>query len=464
MSQEAFAQIFPRPGWVEHDPEAIWRSQMATARQAMAASDGRPVAAIGVANQRETVIVWDRRTGLPIHNAIVWQDRRTAETTQSLRAAGLGELIAERTGLVVDPYFSATKIAWILDAVPGARERARRGELAAGTIDTFLIWRLTEGRSHVTDATNASRTSLYDIVRGCWDDDLCEIFAVPRALLPEVCDSAGMMGVCDLFGPSIPIAGAAGDQQAALIGQACFQPGDVKSTYGTGAFLVLNTGRLLRRSASGLLGTIAYQIGGHPTYALEGSILSAGSTIQWLRDGLGLIADGAEAGRLAAGLEDTGGVYLVPAFAGLGAPYWDPDARGAIVGLTRGAQRAHVARAGLEATAYQTAELLEAMARDGVMPARLKVDGAMARNDWLMGFMADLTGVEVVRPANTETTALGAAMLALFGAGLAASLEETGALWSAERRFAPSGEDDARRAMMAGWRGAVARVLSGGAS
>ncbi|RYG36163.1 MAG: glycerol kinase, partial [Burkholderiales bacterium] len=400
-AQEEFPQIFPQSGWVEHDPEAIWRTQRRTAEQTLARLGSRKVAAIGVTNQRETVVIWDRKTGAAIHNAIVWQDRRTAQRTQELAAAGHADAVVEKTGLVLDPYFSASKIAWILDAVPGARERAKRGELAAGTIDCFLIWRLTGGKVHATDATNASRTSLYDIRTGRWDAELCELFGVPTALLPEVKDSAGDYGVSDIFGPSLPIRGVAGDQQAALVGQACFEAGDVKSTYGTGGFLVLNTGQELKRSKSRLLGTIAYQCNGVTTYALEGSILSAGSTIQWLRDELKIIRDGAHAGEMAQGIADTAGVHLVPAFVGLGAPHWDSDARGAILGLQRGSTIAHIARAALESAAFQTAELLEAMAKDGVAPQRLRVDGGMARNDWLLQFMADILGIEVVRPKNT---------------------------------------------------------------
>jgi glycerol kinase len=418
----------------------------------------KKVAAIGVTNQRETVVVWDRGTGEAIHNAIVWQDRRTAERTQQLAKAGHGDLVAERTGLLLDPYFSASKIAWVLDTVPGARERAKRGELAAGTIDSFIIWRLTGGRVHATDATNASRTSLYDIRTGRWDAELCELFNVPIALLPEVKDSAADYGVSDLFGPSLPIRGVAGDQQAALVGQAGFDAGDVKSTYGTGAFLVLNTGSELKRSRSRLLSTVAYQVAGQTFYALEGSILSAGSTIQWLRDELKIIRDGAHAGELAQSIPDTAGVYLVPAFVGLGAPHWDSDARGAILGLQRGSTIAHIARAALESAAFQTAELLEAMARDGVQPQRLKVDGGMARNDWLLGFMSDVLGVEVIRPRNTETTALGAAILAAVGAGEFASLQEAASLWKLDRRFEPGISSDERATRLAAWKRAVARV------
>ncbi len=457
-AQEEFPQIFPQSGWVEHDPEAIWRTQRRTAEQTLARLGSRKVAAIGVTNQRESVVVWDRKTGAAIHNAIVWQDRRTAQRTHELAAGGHQDAVAEKTGLVLDPYFSASKIAWILNAVPGARERAKRGELAAGTIDCFLIWRLTGGKVHATDATNASRTSLYDIRAGRWDAGLCELFDVPTVLLPEVKDSAGDYGVSDIFGPSLPIRGVAGDQQAALVGQACFEAGDVKSTYGTGGFLVLNTGTELKRSKSRLLGTIAYQCGDVTTYALEGSILSAGSTIQWLRDELKIIRDGAHAGELAQGIADTAGVHLVPAFVGLGAPHWDSEARGAILGLQRGSTIAHIARAALESAAFQTAELLEAMAKDGVAPQRLRVDGGMARNDWLLQFMADILGIEVVRPKNTETTALGAAILAAVGAGEFGSLGEASALWKLDRRFSPAMDAGERSRRLAGWGEAIGRV------
>lgn len=461
-AQEEFPQIFPQSGWVEHDPEAIWRTQRRTAEQALERLGGRKIASIGVTNQRETVVVWDRKTGDAIHNAIVWQDRRTAQRTQALAAAGHEELVCERTGLVLDPYFSASKIAWILDAVPGARERAKRGELAAGTIDCFLIWRLTGGQVHATDATNASRTSLYDIRTGKWDEELCGLFDVPMSLLPEVKDSAGDFGVSDIFGPILPIRGVAGDQQAALVGQACFAAGEVKSTYGTGGFLVLNTGAELKRSKSRLLGTIAYRVAGKTTYALEGSILSAGSTIQWLRDELKIIRDGAHAGELAASIADTAGVHLVPAFTGLGAPHWDSDARGAILGLQRGSTIAHIARAALESAAFQTVELLEAMAKDGVAPQRLRVDGGMSRNDWLLQFMADVLAIEVVRPKNVETTVLGAAILAAVGAGEFGSLEEAASIWKLDRKFAPVMAADERASRIMAWKDAVGRVRTTG--
>ena len=457
-AQEEFPQIFPQSGWVEHDPEAIWRTQRRTAEQTVERLGDRRIAAIGVTNQRETVVVWDRKTGESIHNAIVWQDRRTASRTQDLASRGHEAMVNERTGLVLDPYFSASKISWILDAVPGARERAARGELAAGTIDCFLIWRLTGGRVHATDATNASRTALYDIRTCRWDDDLCKLFNVPPSLLPEVKDSADDYGVTDLFGPTLPIRGVAGDQQAALVGQAGFHAGDVKSTYGTGAFLVLNTGAERKRSTSRLLATIAYRVAGKTTYALEGSVLSAGSTIQWLRDELKIIRDGAHAGELAASIEDTSGVHLIPAFTGLGAPHWDSDARGAILGLQRGSTIAHIARAALESAAFQTAELLEAMSKDGVAPQTLRVDGGMSRNDWLLQFMADILRIEVVRPKNVETTVLGAAILAAVGVGEFSSLHEAAALWRLDRNFTPKmpvGERDQR---LAAWKQAVARI------
>jgi len=459
-AQEEFPQIFPQSGWVEHDPEAIWRTTRRTAEQALERLGSRKVAAIGVTNQRETVVVWDRKTGEAIYNAIVWQDRRTGARTAELAEAGHGAMVAEKTGLVLDPYFSASKIAWVLDAVPGARERARRGELAAGTIDCFLIWRLTGGQVHATDATNASRTSLYDIRKGAWDAALCDLFNVPMGLLPDVRDSAGDFGTTDILGPSLPIRGVAGDQQAALVGQACFEAGEVKSTYGTGGFLVLNTGSTLIRSKARLLGTIAYRVGGQTTYALEGSILSAGSTIQWLRDELKIIRDGAHAGELAQSVADTAGVYLVPAFVGLGAPHWDSDARGAILGLQRGSSIAHIARAALESAAFQTAELLEAMAADGVAPQRLRVDGGMARNDWYLQFLADVLGVEVVRPKNTETTAFGAAILAAVGAGEFGSLQEAAGLWKLDRKFEPAISAADRASRLAGWKSAVGRVLT----
>jgi glycerol kinase len=462
QEQQPYPQIYPQPGWVEHDPEVIWRTTIGTAKGVVARVGRDRIAAIGLTNQRETTVVWDRRTGAPIHNAIVWQDRRTAPEVAALAKAGHEPLVAEKTGLVLDPYFSASKIAWILDAVPGARERAIRGELAFGTVDSFLVWRLSGGRRHVTDATNASRTSLFDIRRNIWDPELCKLFGVPMALLPDVVDCAGRIAETDLFGGALPITGMAGDQQAALVGQACLRAGEAKSTYGTGAFVVLNTGSVLVRSRHRLLSTIAYRLDGKVTYAIEGSILSAGSTIQWLRDELKIIRDGAHAGELAQTVADAGGVTLVPAFAGLGAPHWDADARGAILGLTRGTTAAHIARAALEATVFQTAEVVEAMT-DGASGASLralKVDGGMARNDWFLQQLSDLLGVPVLRPRNAETTALGAAALAAVGAGLYGSLEEAAALWSLDRAFEPALSADVRAVRLAEWRRQLQRVTS----
>ncbi|HVY81465.1 MAG TPA: glycerol kinase GlpK [Steroidobacteraceae bacterium] len=464
LEQQAFAQLYPASGWVEHDPEVIWATTLSTAREVLRRlrEQKRTVAAIGVTNQRETTVVWDRRTGAPLHNAIVWQDRRTADLCRKLQSAGHEPEVAEKTGLLLDPYFSATKLAWILERVPEARAAAKAGHLAFGTVDSFLIWRLTQGRLHVTDVTNASRTALFDIRKGCWDASLCALFDVPMSCLPEVRDSAGDFGVADpaIFGEALPIRGVAGDQQAALIGQACFAAGDAKSTYGTGAFLVLNTGEQLVRSKNRLLSTIAYQLGGRRTYALEGSILSAGSTIQWLRDGLGLFARAAETEVLAKSVRDSGGVYLVPAFTGLGAPHWDPDARGAIVGLTRASGRAEIARAGLDSVAYQTRDLLDAMAADGVRPATLKVDGGMAQNAFFLQRLADVLGMPILRPRMAESTAFGAACLAGLGAGLYGSLQEIASLWQADSKCEPQLAADAREREIAGWRDAVRRARS----
>lgn len=462
VAQREFQQIYPQPGWVEHDPEVIWATVRATAREALktAAAKGYEPAAIGITNQRETTLIWDRRTGEPLGNAIVWQDRRTADTCAALRQSGHADRVRARTGLVLDPYFSATKIAWLLDHHDGARARAEAGELAFGTVDTWLIWRLTGGAVHATDATNASRTSLYDIHRQCWDTDLLDLFNVPAALLPEVRDSAGDFGLAETaaLGRALPITGVAGDQQSAAIGQACLAPGEMKSTYGTGAFLLINTGTRPVTSSNRLLTTVAWRLGGETAYALEGSILSAGATIQWLRDGLGLIARASEIEALAAAADPDSGVYLVPAFTGLGAPYWDADARAAITGLTRGAGRAEIARAALDSTAHQTCDLLDAMAADGVEARSLRVDGGMARNDGLLQRLADLTGIEVVRPVQSEATAWGAAFLAGLGAGLFASLEDGRALWQQDRAFAPAGQAEATAAARRGWADAVARV------
>lgn len=463
IEQQPFEQIYPSSGWVEHDPEAIWKSTLSTARRVLRRlrRTGGSVCAVGITNQRETTVVWDRRSGAPLYNAIVWLDRRTAQRCRELSRANAEPELNRKTGLLLDPYFSATKIAWILDRVPGARDAAKAGRLAFGTIDCFLLWRLSGGRLHATDATNASRTALYDIRKGCWDEALCEMFDVPRACLPEVRDSAGDFGRIDkgVFGEALPIRGVAGDQQAALVGQACFAAGDVKSTYGTGAFLVQNTARRLVSSKNRLLGTIAYRLNGEVTYALEGSILSAGTAIQWLRDGLGLIAQTSEVEVLAASVQDSGGVYLVPAFTGLGAPYWDPEARGALIGLTLASGRAQVARAAIDSVAYQTYDLIEAMAADGLRPPVLKVDGGMASNGLFLQRLADVLSVPIHRPQVTESTAFGAACLAGLGCGVFGSLQDIAALAKPAARYEPRPAAD-REAGIAGWRSALQRVRS----
>jgi glycerol kinase len=464
VEQQSFEQIFPGPGWVEHNPEVIWATVLSTSRRVLQrlAEAGRKAAAIGITNQRETTILWDRRSGVPIYNAIVWQDRRTADRCRDLqRDHGEAEL-SRKTGLRLDPYFSATKIAWILDRVPGARAAAEAGYLAFGTIDSFIMWRLSGGRLHLTDATNASRTALYDIAKGRWDEALCEMFGVPMSVLPEVRDSAGRFGVTDkaVLGHALPICGVAGDQQAALIGQACFAAGDVKSTYGTGAFLVLNTAGQLVPSKNRLLSTIAYQLNGVATYALEGSILSAGAAIQWLRDGLGLISQASEVEALAAAAPTSGGVYLVPAFTGLGATYWDPEARAAILGLTRASTRSEIARATLDSVAFQTYDLLDAMAADGLRPETLKVDGGMAQNQLFMQRLADVLGIAVRRPAKSESTAFGAACLAGLGCGVYNSLHDIAALSRTETRFEPALSAPERALQISGWRDALRRVRS----
>jgi glycerol kinase len=463
--QQAFEQLYPAPGWVEHDPEVIWATVLSTTRAVIERlrTGKHPIIATGLTNQRETTVVWDRRTGAPLYNAIVWQDRRTADVCRKLTSEGHEPELAEKTGLVLDPYFSATKLAWILDRVPGARDLARAGHVAFGTIDSFLIWRLTGGKLHVTDVTNASRTALYDIRKGRWDEGLCELFNVPANCLPEVRDSAGDFGTTDpgVLGEAIPIRGVAGGQQAALVGQACFAAGELKSTYGTGAFLVLNTGQQIVRSTKRLLSTVAYRLNGRTTYALEGSILSAGSTIQWLRDGLGLVARAPEIEALAGSVPNTGGVYLVPAFTGLGAPYWDPDARGTLVGLTRGSGRAEIARAGLDSVAYQTRDLLDAMAADGIRPASLKVDGGMAQNGLFLQRLADILDVPILRPRMAESTAFGAACLAGLGSGTYASLDELARLWKSDARCEPKLDAATRERELAGWKEAVRRARTG---
>jgi glycerol kinase len=457
-AQIEFPQIYPADGWVEHDPEEIWSSTVRVCREALEKTDG-DVVTLGITNQRETTVVWERATGKPIYNAIVWQDRRTAEACRTLAGRGLEPEVTRRSGLLLDPYFSAGKLAWILDHCD-ARARAEAGELAFGTVDSFLLWRLTGGRVHATDATNASRTSLFNIHSGVWDEDLLEIFGVPKAVLPEVMDSAAPFGVTDaaILGREIPIGGIAGDQQAALIGQACFEPGMIKSTYGTGCFVILNTGDQPLVSANRLLTTIAYQIGGVRTYGLEGSIFIAGAAVQWLRDGLGVIDSAPETESLARGLSGNKGVYLVPAFTGLGAPHWDPDARGAVFGITRDTGAAELARAALESVAYQTRDLLDAMAADGVAPGGLRVDGGMIGNDWLMQFLADVLDRPLERPRVAETTALGAAYLAGLQAGVFESLDDISRRWSLERRFEPKMVKDTRDRLMVDWRRAVARV------
>ena len=459
-AQKEFAQIYPADGWVEHDPEEIWSSTVQVCREALEKAGG-PVVSLGITNQRETTVVWERASGRPIHNAIVWQDRRTAGICRELAGRGLEPEVSKRSGLLLDPYFSASKLAWILDHRE-AKARAEAGELAFGTVDSFLLWRLTGGRVHATDATNASRTSLFNILTGEWDEALLEIFGVPRAVLPEVKDSAAPFGVTDpaAIGQGIPIGGVAGDQQAAMVGQACFEPGMTKSTYGTGCFVIMNTGNRPLASANRLLTTIAYQIGGHRTYGLEGSIFIAGAAVQWLRDRLGVIESATDTERLARDLDGNKGVYLVPAFTGLGAPHWDPDARGAAFGLTRDTGAPELARAALESVAYQTRELLDAMAADGVAPSGLRVDGGMIGNDWLMQFLADVLDRPLERPRVAETTALGAACLAGLQAGLFESTGDISRSWRLDRRFEPAMDDETRGRLMGDWRRAVARVRS----
>jgi glycerol kinase len=462
VAQKEFTQVFPRPGWVEHDPEEIWVTQVTVAHEALARAgvQARNVAAIGITNQRETTVVWERRTGRPLYNAIVWQDRRTAAVCDALKARGLEARISAKTGLLLDAYFSATKLGWILDNVPGARARAEAGELAFGTIDTWLVWKLTAGAAHVTDPSNASRTLLYDIHAGRWDPELLEIFGIPDRVLPEVRASSGVVARTaeGLFAARIPIAGIAGDQQAALFGQRCVTPGTAKNTYGTGCFMLMHTGTRPVASRNKLLTTAACQTGGGPEYALEGSVFIAGAVVQWLRDGLGIIKSSADIERLAASVADNGGVYLVPAFAGTGSPHWDPYARGAILGLTRGSAAAHIARAALESIAYQTADVLHAMEADsGIELAEMRVDGGAAKNNMLMQFQADLLGVPVVRPMITETTALGAAYLAGLAVGFWQDSEELGAQWRVERAFEPGMSRDRVEGLLAGWRKAVER-------
>ncbi len=474
-AQEEFRQIYPEPGWIEHDPEDLWSTTLSTAREALRrAGDGLDVAALGIANQRETVVVWDRATGRPIHNAIVWQDRRTASRCARLKAEGHESFVQNRSGLLLDPYFSATKVAWILDTVPGARERAKRGDLAFGTVDSFLLWRLTDGAVHATDATNASRTNLYDIHRGAWDEELCRLFDVPMTMLPEVKDCAAEFGTAAShhLGLALPIRGIAGDQQGALIGQACFEPGMVKATFGTGGFVLLNVGPEPVASSHNLLSTVAYQFRGQRTYAVEGSIFSAGATVQWLRDGLGIIGSASESGPLAAEADPAQPVYLVPAFAGLGAPHWNSEARAVLTGMTRGTTKREIARAALESVGYQTFDLINAMladaealtgeaetAADSKGQGVIRVDGGMSASDWTMQFLADILASEVDRPAVLETTALGAGYLAGWQSGFYPDPEAFAETWRRERRFKPTMQPEQRGRKLSGWRDAVARTV-----
>jgi glycerol kinase len=462
LSQQEFRQIFPQPGWVEHDPLEIWATQRDVAAKALAQAGltGADVGAIGITNQRETTVLWERSSGRPVANAIVWQDRRTAPQCDALRQAGHEALFAERTGLVLDAYFSGTKLQWLLDNVPGARERAKRGELAFGTVDTWLAWQLSKGRVHVTDVTNASRTLLFNIHSLDWDDELLGILDVPRAVLPRVVPSSGAVATtaCEGLPSGIAVCGIAGDQQAALFGQACHKPGMAKNTYGTGCFLLMNTGAHAAASRNRLLTTVAWQRAGATAYALEGSVFIAGAAVQWLRDGLGIIERSGDVESLAASVADAGGVYFVPALSGLGAPYWDAHARGTIVGLTRGTTRAHIARAALEAIAFQSAELIDAMAADsGTALTELRVDGGASANNLLMQMQADILGTPVVRPRVTETTALGAAYLAGLACGFWKDEAEIASLWSRDRVFEPALSRDAAASRMAGWKRAVER-------
>ena len=462
-AQTEFTQIFPEDGWVEHDPEEIWETVLRTCQQAIDASKemGGTIAGLGITNQRETSVIWDKKTGKAVYNAIVWQDRRTANSCKSLRQQGYESLVSGKTGLLLDPYFSASKISWILDNQPELRVRAKNNELAFGTIDSFLLWRLTGGEVHATDATNASRTMLYNIHENQWDEELLDLFNIPATLLPEVRDCASDFGQTDpkLFGESIKIAGIAGDQHAAAIGQACFEPGMIKSTYGTGCFVLVNTGDEAISSDHRLLTTIAYRLNGKTTYAIEGSIFSAGAAIQWLRDGLGIIKSASDSEAMAAGLSGNHGVYLVPAFTGLGAPHWNAEARGSIYGLTRDTGAAEIVRATLESVCYQTNDLFKAMDEDGVKPSILRVDGGMVQNDWLVQQLSDTLDIRVQRPVVTETTALGAAFLAGLQTGVFESLNDLVSYWRCEADFEPKMEEQERKALIAGWDKAVERTL-----
>lgn len=466
-AQIELKQYFPQPGWVEHDPEEIWEATLGVVRRALesARAQAAQIVALGITNQRETTVIWDRKTGAPIHKAIVWQDRRTADWCRKMKAKIGDAELGKRTGLLFDAYFSGSKIAWLLDNVKGARAAAKKGDLAFGTIDTFLLWRLTGGKVHATDATNASRTMIFDIGKQKWDATLLKAFDIPASLLPEVKDSAADFGATEasLFGGAIPIRGIAGDQQAATVGQACFKPGMIKATYGTGCFVLANTGKNFVRSKNRLLATVAYRIGGKPTYAIEGSVFVSGAVVQWLRDGLKALKHAADSEAMAKSVPDAGGIHLVPAFTGLGAPWWDPDARGAILGLTRDSSLAHIVRAGLESTVFQTRDLMDAMTADigsKTKLAEIRVDGGMAVNAWVMQFLADQLALRVDRPAVTETTAWGAAALAGLGAGAFKSLDDIAKRRRSARLFQPSTDRSKRDVLYAGWRAAVARVRS----
>ena len=466
VAQKEFTQIFPKPGWVEHNPMEIWSSQASVIAEAITSIDinGLDIAAIGITNQRETTIVWDAETGDPVYNAIVWQDRRTSEYCDMLKAQGLTDTIRNKTGLIIDAYFSATKIRWILENVPGAREKAEQGKLRFGTVDTWLIWMLTRGEVHVTDVSNASRTMVYNIHDLCWDKELLELFGIPESMMPQVKSSSEVYGhtKTTLFAHEVPIAGIAGDQQAALFGQMCTEPGAVKNTYGTGCFLLMNSGEKPITSSNNLLTTIAWQIGDKVNYALEGSIFVAGSVVQWLRDGLGIIKSSSEVEELAASVEDNGGVYFVPALTGLGAPYWDQYAKGCLYGISRGTTAAHIARAALEGIAFQTMDIVNAMQKDaGISLAELKVDGGASRNNLLMQFQADILGTSVIRPQVTETTALGAAYLAGLAVGYWESIDHIKSQWAVDTAFTPSAPKEEVDALKAGWADAIGRTLSG---
>lgn len=464
ICQKEFTQHFPQPGHVEHDAMEIWASEYAVMTEAVASLGlgGSDIAAIGITNQRETTIVWDAATGKPIYNAIVWQDRRTSEYCDSLKEAGYTDIIRQKTGLIIDAYFSGTKIRWILENVPGAREKAERGELRFGTVDSWLVWNLTGGSKHVTDVSNASRTMLFNIHSLEWDEELMELLGIPMSMMPKVCSSSELYGYCNLLGDDVPVAGIAGDQQAALFGQMCTEPGSVKNTYGTGCFLLMNTGDKPIMSKNRLLTTIAWKIGDKVTYALEGSIFVAGSVVQWLRDGLGIISKSSDVEALAASVPDNGGVYMVPALTGLGAPYWDQYAKGSIVGLTRGSTAAHIARAALEGIAFQTMDIVSAMERDAAMPlGELKVDGGASRNNLLMQFQADILKTRVVRPQVTETTGLGAAYLAGLAVGFWSDMVQVKSQWKAEKVFGPSMDDAQVEKAKEGWTWAIEHTLSG---